>query len=95
MFWRASKQSIQGSVISAIAIVEAHRFASVAFPVVGAGSGGYSEASAIDLMQDSLTNIAGQAAVTPRGFFGVSGIKPDLGRMLGIQPQRASRCGQA
>jgi O-acetyl-ADP-ribose deacetylase (regulator of RNase III) len=36
----------------------------VAFPVVGAGSGGYSEASAIDLMQDSLTNIAGQAAVS-------------------------------
>jgi len=64
MFWRASQESIQGSVVAAMAIVEAHRFASVAFPVVGAGSGGYSEATAIELMQDSLRNIAGRAAVT-------------------------------
>ena len=63
MFWRASERSIQGSVVTAMAIVQTHRFASVAFPVVGAGSGGYSEAAAIDLMQDSLRNITGSAAV--------------------------------
>jgi O-acetyl-ADP-ribose deacetylase (regulator of RNase III) len=64
MFCRASQKSIQGSVVAAMAIVDAHRFASVAFPVVGAGSGGYSEATAIGLMQDALTNVAGGAAVT-------------------------------
>jgi O-acetyl-ADP-ribose deacetylase len=64
MFWRASRESIQGSVIAAMAIVETYQFASVAFPVVGAGSGGYSAATAIELMEDSLTNIAGRAAVT-------------------------------
>jgi hypothetical protein len=40
MFWRASQESIQTSVVAAMTIVQTHQFASVAFPVVGAGSGG-------------------------------------------------------
>lgn len=63
IFWRASQGSIQRSVVAAMAIVHTHRFASVAFPVIGAGSGGYSEAAAIDLMHESLRNISGSAAV--------------------------------
>jgi O-acetyl-ADP-ribose deacetylase (regulator of RNase III) len=64
MLWRASQESIQRSVVSAMAIVQARRFVSVAFPVVGAGSGGYSEATAIELMQASLMNTDGSAIVT-------------------------------
>jgi O-acetyl-ADP-ribose deacetylase len=64
MWWRASRESIQRSVATAMAIVLERRFASVAFPVVGAGSGGYSETKALELMQDALINIMGSAAVT-------------------------------
>ena len=50
MWWRASPQSVKGSVRSAMAIAGELGLASVAFPVVGAGVGGYSEDEAIELM---------------------------------------------
>lgn len=39
MLWRASEQSIRGSARSALEIVNRERFTSVAFPIIGAGSG--------------------------------------------------------
>lgn len=39
MLWFATKKSIHNSVISAMKLAEAHRFQSVAFPLIGAGSG--------------------------------------------------------
>jgi O-acetyl-ADP-ribose deacetylase len=63
MLWRASQLSIQGSVIAAMKLVAKNRFSSVAFPVVGAGSGGYNEAAAIELMQRTLSDISGRAGV--------------------------------
>lgn len=57
LLWRASEASIRGSVRSALAIVNAEGFASVAFPVIGAGSGSFDEASALALMQDELTRL--------------------------------------
>ncbi len=50
MWWRASPQSVQGSVRSAMAIAGEKGLASIAFPVVGAGVGGYSEDEAMALM---------------------------------------------
>lgn len=50
MLWRASLPSVQGSVRSAMAIAKEQGLASVAFPVIGAGVGGYSEDEAIALM---------------------------------------------
>jgi len=63
MLWRASPTSIQGSVRSAMAIVEAQGFASVAFPVIGAGSGGYSEPDALALMTETLAGMESRARV--------------------------------
>lgn len=40
MLWRASDFSIRQSVRSAMTLVNQHGFASVAFPLIGAGSGG-------------------------------------------------------
>jgi len=57
MFWRASERSIRSSVANAIAIAHAKRFESIAFPVVGSGSGGFSEQSAIGLMGDELNSL--------------------------------------
>lgn len=63
MLWRASPASIQGSVRSAMSLVEMHGFSSVTFPVIGAGSGGYSQVSALDLMLSAFHEVASAARV--------------------------------
>lgn len=64
MFWRSSRRSIQQSVRSAMALVDERGFASVAFPVVGAGTGGFGETGALQLMLEAFETIASPAAVT-------------------------------
>ena len=54
MLWRASARSIRRSLASALEIVVAHGFTSVAFPIVGAGSGSFNEHAALALMIDEL-----------------------------------------
>ncbi|TXH72178.1 MAG: Appr-1-p processing protein [Lysobacteraceae bacterium] len=63
MLWRASKRSIQGSVASAMRIVNHERFESVAFPIIGAGSGGFGEHAAIDHMLETFETLQSSAAV--------------------------------
>ncbi len=64
MLWRASEQSVRGSVRSAMRIVEEHGFASVAFPIIGAGSGSFDQARALELMLDELGDMSGASDVT-------------------------------
>ena len=64
MLWRSSRESIQGSVRSAINLVNQHGFASVAFPVIGAGTGGYRPADALRLMLDAFAGVMSPASVT-------------------------------
>jgi O-acetyl-ADP-ribose deacetylase len=64
LLWRASAASIQGSVRSAMAIVNDRQFSSVAFPVIGAGSGGYREDAALELMLDAFAGLESTAAAT-------------------------------
>lgn len=64
MWWRASAQSIQDSVVSAMALVNQHHFKSVAFPIIGAGTGGFGEDGALQLMMEAFRNIETGAAVT-------------------------------
>jgi O-acetyl-ADP-ribose deacetylase (regulator of RNase III) len=54
MLWRASCSSITGSVRSAMYIVDAYAFRSVAFPIIGAGSGGFDVDRALALMLDTF-----------------------------------------
>lgn len=65
LWWRASEQSICDSVRNAIAVASAHRLARVALPVIGAGSGGFDEARALDLIVRTLGELeaVGQATV--------------------------------
>jgi O-acetyl-ADP-ribose deacetylase (regulator of RNase III) len=62
--WRASEGSIRDSVRSAMRIVDEQAFASVAFPVIGAGSGGFNTQQALDIMQDEFSRIDAAAQVT-------------------------------
>ena len=70
MFWVASEKSIRGSVRSAMAIVNAQQFASVAFPIIGAGTGSFKGDAALRLMVDELSSLQSTAAVTLVQFSG-------------------------
>jgi O-acetyl-ADP-ribose deacetylase len=61
--WAASVRSIQGSVVSAMAIVEQRGFGSIAFPIIGAGTGGFGEDGALQLMSDAFRSVASTATV--------------------------------
>lgn len=64
MLWRSSKESIQGSVASAVGLVNQHGYASVAFPIIGAGTGGYGQEEALQLMLDTFAGLSSPASVT-------------------------------
>ena len=63
VLWRASEFSIRESVRNAMSLVLDQGFKSVAFPVLGAGSGGYRAEDALNLMRDELSKIKGEAEV--------------------------------
>jgi O-acetyl-ADP-ribose deacetylase (regulator of RNase III) len=63
LLWRASERSIQDSVHNALARAREHGLASLAFPLIGAGSGGFDEQRALDLMRAVLDAEAGPLEV--------------------------------
>ena len=63
MLWRASEGSIRGAVTSAMQIVADKGFRSVAFPVIGAGSGGFDETKAMGIMIEAFQPISSDAQV--------------------------------
>lgn len=63
LLWRSSAFSIATSARSAMALVDEHGFASVAFPIIGAGSGGFDEAAAERILVEALTSIESRARV--------------------------------
>ncbi len=64
MWWRSSAESIQGSVRSAMRLASGQGFASLAFPLIGAGTGGFGEEGTLELMQQALEPITSDMAVT-------------------------------
>ena len=62
-FWRASEYSIRQSVRNAVALAESKGFESVAFPVIGAGSGGFNRVKALEIMLDELRQVDGTIRV--------------------------------
>ena len=64
MFWRASERSIRDSVRNAMAIAEENGFQSIAFPLIGAGSGGFNQEQAKEIMLDAFQKLESPLAVT-------------------------------
>ena len=54
MLWRASEWSIRQSVRNAMALANEKGFQSIAFPLIGAGSGGFNQERAKAIMEDEL-----------------------------------------
>lgn len=73
LLWRASEKSITGSVTAAMRLVIEHSFASVAFPLIGAGIGSVGPERALGLMIGTLRTVdyAGRIVIVrfsgPRG----------------------------
>ena len=63
MLWRASEKSIKQSVRSTMEIVKERQYESVAFPVIGAGSGGFNSKKALGFMLDELKTIENNVRV--------------------------------
>lgn len=57
MLWRASERSIRESVKNAVRLAHEKCFTSIAFPLIGAGSGGFSKDQAEALMLDELSKL--------------------------------------
>lgn len=64
MLWRASERSIRDSVTNALARAREHGFTSVAFPLIGSGSGSFNEEGALALMRSVLDTQADGLDVT-------------------------------
>lgn len=58
MLWRSSPRSIADSVRNAMDIVMERGYQSVAFPLIGAGSGGGKAKSVLDVMQTTFGEIS-------------------------------------
>ena len=57
LLWRASERSIRDSVRNAIRLAQDHCFRPIAFPLIGAGSGGFAPERAKAVMLDELQNV--------------------------------------
>jgi len=64
MFWRATERSIRDSVVNAMKIAGEHGFTSIAFPLIGAGSGGFNQEQAKSIMLNELGKCDTEIAVT-------------------------------
>ena len=61
MLWRASELSIRDSVKNTMNIVTQQEFSSVAFPIIGTGTGGFSQKEALKIMQEEFSKIISNA----------------------------------
>jgi O-acetyl-ADP-ribose deacetylase (regulator of RNase III) len=57
LLWRSSERSIRDSSRHAMAIAKEKGYRSLAFPLIGAGSGGRSPAKVLEWMSDELRSI--------------------------------------
>lgn len=57
LLWRSSERSIRGSVRSAIALARERSFKTIAFPLIGAGTGGHRSEPVLRIMEDELQRL--------------------------------------
>lgn len=57
MHWRSSKRSIRSSVQNAMRLATSKGYRSIAFPLIGAGTGGTKAAQVLALMQEALQQV--------------------------------------
>ena len=63
LLWRATEYSIKNSVINAVKLASKNDFNSIAFPIIGAGTGNFSETDALEIMKSTLETISSNLKV--------------------------------
>lgn len=63
LLWRASARSIEDSVRNAVALAEQLGLRSLAFPVIGAGSGGFNPEEAERIMRETFAKLESSVEV--------------------------------
>lgn len=64
MLWRASEKSIRDSVRNATTVAQENDFHSIAFPLIGAGSGSFDQAKSKQIMLDEMQTLESPLEVT-------------------------------
>ncbi len=64
MWWRASERSIRDSVRNAMKLAEEKELTSIAFPLIGAGTGSFKMERCQEIMRDELEQITSELRVT-------------------------------
>jgi len=64
IWWRANDVSIRSATQNALRIARERGILSLAFPIIGAGSGGFDEQAALDIMLDAMTRIESSVQTT-------------------------------
>jgi O-acetyl-ADP-ribose deacetylase (regulator of RNase III) len=69
LLWRATPRSVWACARSALDLAARHGFASIAFPLVGAGTGGLDEKRVIDILHESISShpCEGRVLIVRRG----------------------------
>lgn len=57
LMWQASEYSIRNSVKNAILLAAEKSFESMAFPIIGSGSGSFSQKKALEIMLNEISRI--------------------------------------
>ena len=57
LFWRSSEKAVRSCVRSALALAQSRGYRSLAFPLIGSGTGGFSAERTLDIMQDEARHI--------------------------------------
>lgn len=70
ILWRASERSIRDSVRNAMSVAENNGFRTIAFPLIGAGSGSFNQEKAKEIMLYELQNLDSALDVTVVAFKG-------------------------
>ena len=56
MFWRSSEKTIRNCVRSTLALAKNKGYRSLAFPLIGSGSGGFSSEKSLEIMKDEISH---------------------------------------
>lgn len=57
LFWRATEYSIRESTVNALRLAQNEGFTSIAFPIIGAGTGGRGIEGALKIMTDAAKSV--------------------------------------
>lgn len=84
MLWRATPQAVADCARNALDLAARHGFASIAFPLIGAGTGGLPEKQVIDILHESISAhpYEGRVLLVRHGVGATSGLATSAAKAM-------------